>query len=354
MNSSSALNSVPAESAGLEQRLREEVDELQLANSILADFEALVSHDIRGALRRVSSLAEMLALRPAVSGNPAALAALHIIIAAARTIEGLANHTLIPAGNSLSGAADCSGSEDGTGTVEALRCRLKNLQRQNHELTELADSVARDFRTPLARILSTTEHLATLPVITSNPTSLDVIGRILADAKRIGQLIDDYLCFVSAEHCTVQRSRVSLESLVQLVRHELEPMAAGRKVTWRIGPLPRVEGDPSMLRQLLLNLLSNSLKYTRKTPEAVIEIGVRPDPDELIVSIRDNGVGFDVETAQRLFQKFGRLHNDKSFEGAGIGLVIVKYVIQRHRGRVWAESSPGAGATFCFTLPAAR
>ena len=131
-------------------------------------------------------------------------------------------------------------------------------------------------------------------------------------------------------------------------------MSAGRKVAWQIAPLPEVEGDPSMLRQVILNLLSNSLKYTRKCPEACIEIGVRSDDGQPVVFIRDNGIGFDLESARNLFQKFGRLHSDNAFEGTGIGLVIVKYIIQRHHGRVWAEAIPSGGATFCFTLPAAN
>jgi len=234
--------------------------------------------------------------------------------------------------------------------VAELEPCLRNLRRINRDLAELADSVARDFRTPLGRILGAAEHFATLRAVTSNPVCLDIAGKIMADARRIAHLIDDYLSFVNTGRDSVQRSRVSLESLVQLVRHELEPMAAGRKVGWRVGSLPEVEGDPRMLRQVLFNLLSNSLKYTRKTPDATVEIGTRPEPGQHVVFVRDNGIGFDRESARKLFQKFGRLHKDKGFEGTGIGLMIVNYIIQRHHGRVWAESEPGAGATFYFAL----
>jgi signal transduction histidine kinase len=114
-----------------------------------------------------------------------------------------------------------------------------------------------------------------------------------------------------------------------------------------------VEADVSMLRQVLINLLSNSLKYTHKCPEAIIEIGMRADSNERIIFIRDNGIGFDLESASNLFQKFVRLQDDGIVPGVGIGLTIVKHIIQRHRGRVWAEGTPGGGATFCFTLPTA-
>jgi signal transduction histidine kinase len=205
----------------------------------------------------------------------------------------------------------------------------------------------------LGQILKSAGHLSTLPAITTNPVFLDMTEKVLIGAKQMQRLIDDYLSFTNADRDAIYRCRVSLESLVQLVRHELEPMSAGRKVTWRIAPLPDVEADVSMIRQVLVNLLSNSLKFTGKCPEAVIEIGVQPDPNEHIVFIRDNGIGFDLESARNLFQKFVRLQEDGTIPGVGVGLVVVKHIIRRHQGRVWAEGTPGGGATFCFTLPRA-
>src|SRR5262249_879141 len=152
-----------------------------------------------------------------------------------------------------------------------------------------------------------------------NPIWLDITENILTGAKQMRRLIDDYLSFTNAERDAIYRCRASLESLVQLVRHELEPTSAGRKVTWRIGSLPEVDADVSMLRQVLVNLLSNSLKYTSDCSEAVIEIGVRPDPNDHIVFIRDNGIGFDLESAHNLFQKFVRLQNDGTIPGIGVG-----------------------------------
>jgi signal transduction histidine kinase len=234
----------------------------------------------------------------------------------------------------------------------SLEHRLKHLKRANRDLTDFADSVARGLRTPLDQILNGATQLSTLAIILTNPVSLGMTEEILTGANQMQGLVNDYLSFANAERHTIYRCRISLESVIQLVRHELEPMCGDRKITWKIAPLPEVEADVSMLRQVLVNLLTNSIKYTYKCPEAVIEIGVQADTSEHIIFIRDNGIGFDLESASNLFQKFGRLHNDGALPGAGIGLVIVKHIIQRHQGRVWAEAAPGGGATFYFTLPA--
>jgi len=335
-----------------EPNLREKIAELEMANCMLNDFAALVAHDIRSGLRRVISYTELLALAPALNGNLDALDNVHIIMASTRRIRLLADGALAsppqsPASFSETGANDMSESSD------SLEERLNELKSANRELTDFADSVARGLGTPLGQILRSAGHLSTLTAITTNPVFLDITEKVLIGAKQMQRLIDDYLSFTNAERDAIYRCRVSLESLVQLVRHELEPISAGRKVTWRIAPLPNVEADVSMLRQVLVNLLSNSLKFTSTCPEAVIEIGVQPDSDEHIVFIRDNGIGFDLESARNLFQKFVRLQADGAIPGVGVGLVVVKHIIRRHHGRVWAEGTPGGGATFYFTLPAA-
>jgi light-regulated signal transduction histidine kinase (bacteriophytochrome) len=334
-----------------EQNLREKIAELEMANCMLNDFAALVAHDIRSGLRRVISYTELLALAPALNGNLDALDNVHIIMASTRRIRLLADGALasppqIPANFGQTVPGDESENDGGS-----LETRLNELKSANRELTDFADSIALGLRTPLGQILKSAGHLSTLPAITTNPVFLDIAEKVLIGAKQMQRLIDDYLSFTNAERDAIYRSRVSLESLVQLVRHELEPISAGRKVTWRIAPLPEVEADVSMLRQVLVNLLSNSLKFTSKCPEAVIEIGVQPDSDEHIVYIRDNGVGFDLDSARNLFQKFVRLQEDGTIPGVGVGLVVVKHIIRRHHGRVWAEGTPGGGATFYFTLP---
>ncbi|MGI8748228.1 MAG: sensor histidine kinase, partial [Deinococcus sp.] len=135
------------------------------------------------------------------------------------------------------------------------------------------------------------------------------------------------------------------------VRQDLAPELLGRDVSWRVGQLPVVQGDRELLRLVLLNLLSNALKYSQHRPQAVIEVDAERQNAEWVVQVRDNGVGFDPRWAGKLFGAFQRLHRPEEFEGSGVGLATVKRIIARHGGRVWAESQPGEGATFCFALP---
>jgi light-regulated signal transduction histidine kinase (bacteriophytochrome) len=334
-----------------EQSLRQKIAELEMANCMLNDFAALVAHDIRGGLRRVISYAELLALSPGLHGNLDALDSVHIIMASMRRIRLLADGALASPPQTAANFRRTLADDASDNSEDFLEGRLSDLKNANRELTDFADSVALGLRTPLGQILKSAGHLSTLPAITTNPVFLDITEKVLIGAKQMQRLIDDYLSFTNAERDAIYRCSVSLESLVQLVRHELEPMSAGRQVTWRIAPLPEVEADVSMLRQVLVNVLSNSLKFTSKCPEAVIEIGVQPDSNEHIIFIRDNGLGFDLESARNLFQKFVRLQEDGTIPGVGVGLVVVKHIIRRHNGRVWAEGTPGGGATFYFTLP---
>jgi light-regulated signal transduction histidine kinase (bacteriophytochrome) len=142
-----------------------------------------------------------------------------------------------------------------------------------------------------------------------------------------------------------------LSAVVGQVREMLAPAIVGREVRWRVGLLPEVEGDPAMLRQVFASLLENALKFTRTRPYAEIEIGARSEPDEHIVFVRDNGVGFDSRYADKLFGVFQRLHTEAEFEGTGIGLASVRRIVQRHNGRTWAESGPNQGAAVYFSLP---
>jgi light-regulated signal transduction histidine kinase (bacteriophytochrome) len=137
------------------------------------------------------------------------------------------------------------------------------------------------------------------------------------------------------------------------VQGELQAEMRGRRIEWRVEPLPDVEGDPDLLRQVVVNLLSNALKYTRPRPIPRVEIGARRDGANVVCHVRDNGVGFDARYIDKLFGVFQRLHRANEFEGTGIGLATVRLIIQRHGGRVWAEGETGKGATFSFSLPAA-
>jgi light-regulated signal transduction histidine kinase (bacteriophytochrome) len=168
----------------------------------------------------------------------------------------------------------------------------------------------------------------------------------------MGLLIDDLLSFSRMRRHAFSFKQVEMGSLVCDVIRQLDPDAAGRTIEWRIGDLPFVNGDERMLRIVLTNLISNALKYTRTLPQARIEIGSQNDQDsESVIFVRDNGVGFDMAYAEKLFGVFQRMHRAEEFEGTGIGLASVRRIIARHGGRTWAQAEPDQGAAFYFALP---
>jgi light-regulated signal transduction histidine kinase (bacteriophytochrome) len=187
--------------------------------------------------------------------------------------------------------------------------------------------------------------------------SLDDKGRryikvIIESAQRMGRLIDDLLSFSRHGRSELRRIPVNLNNVVEEVRRLLQSEAAGRNISWRVGPLPQVSGDLAMLHQVFANLLGNAIKYTRPRAEAVIEVGSETNSDgEEVIFVRDNGAGFDPKYAERLFGVFQRLHSESEFEGNGVGLANVRRIIVRHGGRTWAEGKVDEGATFYFTVP---
>jgi light-regulated signal transduction histidine kinase (bacteriophytochrome) len=170
----------------------------------------------------------------------------------------------------------------------------------------------------------------------------------------MGRLIDDLLAFSRMGRTELRFVPVKLNNVLAESMRELRHEEEGRDVRWQIDPLPEVQGDPSMLRQVFINLLSNALKYSRT--RSVAEIQVRPEQtaDDHIIAVHDNGVGFDNSYANKLFGVFQRLHPAQEFEGTGIGLAIVRRVIARHGGRTWAEGAVDRGATFYISLPRQR
>jgi light-regulated signal transduction histidine kinase (bacteriophytochrome) len=235
---------------------------------------------------------------------------------------------------------------------QRVRDRTIQLEAANKELEAFAYSVSHDLRAPLRHIDGFMELLEK-----SVETALDEQSRrymeIISDsAKKMGLLIDDLLSFSRMGRNAMSIHPLALEPLVRDVIAELEPDAADRTIDWRIGDLPTVEGDASMLRIVMGNLIANALKYTRPRQQARIEIGSQPEQDyESVIFVRDNGVGFDMTYAHKLFGVFQRLHRADEFEGTGIGLANVRRIIDRHGGRTWAEGEVNQGAVFYFSLP---
>jgi light-regulated signal transduction histidine kinase (bacteriophytochrome) len=182
--------------------------------------------------------------------------------------------------------------------------------------------------------------------------NLHYMDTISEAAKKMGSLIDDLLAFSRMGRHAMAIQKVDLESLVRDVIGDLAPDTAGRKIAWRIGELPAVGGDANMLRLVLFNLVANAVKFTRPRREARIDIEALTGREaEAVVVVRDNGVGFDMTYADKLFGVFQRLHHAEEFEGTGIGLANVRRIITRHGGRTWAEGALDQGATFYFSLP---
>ena len=228
--------------------------------------------------------------------------------------------------------------------------RTRLLERANQELESFTYSVSHDLRAPLRHIHGYLELLGKSVEGQLNTKSKRYMEIIQAASDDMGHLIDDLLEFSRMGRIEFVSQRVPLNQLVAVTIDKLKEDIGDRQVQWDIHELPVIEGDLAMLRQVFGNLLSNALKYTRNRAEAVIEVDSYLDEHEVVVFVKDNGAGFEMEYVQKLFGVFQRLHRTDEFEGTGIGLAIVKRVIERHGGRVWAEGVPNEGATFFFSF----
>jgi len=234
---------------------------------------------------------------------------------------------------------------------EELRAKVEEVAAANRELEGFSYSVSHDLRAPLRAIHGYSRMLVedyADKVDGEGRRYLDVIAR---NTKRMGELIDDLLDFSRLGRQPLHQSPVDMESLVTLVCDEALAAAPGRRLEFRRGALPPAHGDSSMLRVVVTNLVANAVKYTKGRDPAVIEIGSGADGGGTAYFVKDNGVGFEMEYAHKLFGVFQRLHRTEDFEGTGVGLALVQRIIQRHGGRVAAEGRVGSGATFTFVLP---
>ncbi|HWA24142.1 MAG TPA: ATP-binding protein [Lacunisphaera sp.] len=233
--------------------------------------------------------------------------------------------------------------------------RTTELEAANKELEAFSYSVSHDLRAPLRHIDGFAGMLVKSDGAKLSTKGQGYLGHISASAKQMGALIDDLLVFSRMGRTEMQFASVDLQQLTEETIKGLELETQQRNIRWKKGELPVVPGDLPMLRQVFVNLLSNAVKYTRPRDPAEIEIGCQPgSPEEIVIFIRDNGVGFDMKYATKLFGVFQRMHRSEDFEGTGIGLANVRRIVLRHGGRIWAESAPEAGATFYFTLPRQR
>jgi PAS domain S-box-containing protein len=234
---------------------------------------------------------------------------------------------------------------------EELGKQTADLEAINKELEAFAYSISHDLRAPLRHMVGFAELLQKSAASVLNEKSQRYLGMILESAKRMGNLIDDLLAFSRIGRVETHMRVVSLEQLVQEALSEVRPETEGRNMEWKVGTLPAWYGDGSMLRLALVNLISNAAKFTRTRPKAEIEIGCRDQkPDQVVIFVRDNGVGFNMKYVNKLFGVFQRLHAPDAFEGTGIGLATVQRIVHRHGGRVWAEGQENEGATFYFSL----
>ncbi|MBY0497688.1 MAG: HAMP domain-containing protein [Cyanobacteria bacterium] len=234
-----------------------------------------------------------------------------------------------------------------------VETRTSELRAANRELEAFSYSVSHDLRAPLRAIAGFVQILEEDHGDTLEPQARHHLERVKQNARRMGQLIDDLLAFSRIGRTTMSRQAVDLTALATTAAREAIA-ASGRDIELSVKPLPPCYGEPALLNQVFINLISNAIKFTSGVPNPAITIGCNIINGETVYLVRDNGAGFDERYAEKLFGVFQRLHRNDEFEGTGVGLAIVHRIITRHGGRVWAEGKIAGGATFYFTLPAAK
>lgn len=232
--------------------------------------------------------------------------------------------------------------------------RTADLAAANRDLEAFAYTVSHDLRAPLRHVTAFVELLDQHSGQALDEQGREYLRTISSAAQRMGNLMDDLLRLSRLGRAALTDTDVSLRQLVDEALEELAPQTEGRRIDWQVGALPRVRGDHALLRGAVVNLLANAVKYTRQRDPAKIEVGCQERDNEVVFFVRDNGAGFDMEFADKLFGVFQRLHPAQEFEGTGVGLASVRRVIERHGGRTWAEGAVNRGTTFFFSLPVKR
>jgi two-component system, sensor histidine kinase and response regulator len=235
-----------------------------------------------------------------------------------------------------------------------LEQRAADLEAANRDLESFSYSVSHDLRAPLRGVAGCVGMIEEDFGEELSPEVLRLLRAIRSDCHRMARLIEDLLAFSRLGRQPVKTRAVSLDELVGEILVELRPEYEGRDIRFSVGELGMTQADPALLKQALVNLLSNAIKFTGKAERPSVEVGSRSDPASggTVYFVKDNGAGFDMRHAGKLFAVFERLHRQEEYEGTGVGLAIVKRIVQRHGGRVWAEGTVGRGATFYFSLTA--
>jgi signal transduction histidine kinase len=233
--------------------------------------------------------------------------------------------------------------------------RTAALAAANEELEAFSFSVSHDLRAPLLHIDGFAQLLQESTAGRLDEKSREYLEHIVGAARRMGELIQALLTFARTSRAQLNLADVDLEEVLEGALAEVRGDTQSRNIQWQRGRLPKARGDATLLGQVFVNVIANAIKYTRTRYPAVIEIGARPGrADEVVVFVRDNGVGFDLRYADRLFGVFQRLHRADEFEGTGIGLANAHRIVTRHGGAIWAEAAVDRGATFFFSLPRAE
>ncbi|MBI1288634.1 MAG: response regulator [Flavobacteriales bacterium] len=233
---------------------------------------------------------------------------------------------------------------------QLLEQRVKQLQMANEEMESFSYSVSHDLRAPLRAIDGYSQFMLKKYSEGLDETGQRYLTTIADNAKKMGQLIDDILAFSRLGRQALSRSTFNLKEMVTEVVKNVTEHEGYSNVTVEIKDLPEVEGDHSLIRQVIVNLVSNAMKYSSKKDEPKVEVGQTQENGRTIFYVKDNGAGFDMKYYDKLFGVFQRLHHNDEFHGNGVGLALVKRIINRHHGEIWAESKLQQGATFFFTL----